>query len=71
MMGLGQTILLAGINLFGYIAPQSTAQIIAQIIAQPEAVTGFFRWCFAGLPTVLYGICAVIMLLYKPNTTNK
>lgn len=43
--------------------PQSTAQIIAQ----PEAVTGFFRRRFAGLPTVLYGICAVIMLLYKPN----
>jgi len=65
MMGLGQTILLAGINLFGYIVPQSTAQIIAQ----PEAVTSFFRWCFAGLPTVLYGICAVIMLFYKPNRT--
>ena len=63
MMGLGQTILLAGINLFGYIVPQSTAQIITQ----PEAVISFFRWCFAGLPTVLYGICAVIMLLYKPN----
>lgn len=63
MMGLGQTILLAGINLFGYIVPQSTAQIIAQ----PEAVTDFFRWCFAGFPTVLYGICAVIMLIYKPN----
>jgi GPH family glycoside/pentoside/hexuronide:cation symporter len=66
MMGLGQTILLAGINLFGYIVPQSTAQIIAQ----PEAVTSFFRWCFAGLPTVLYGICAVIMLFYKPNQTT-
>lgn len=65
MMGLGQTILLAGINLFGYIVPQSTAQIIAQ----PEAVTSFFRGCFAGLPTVLYGICAIIMLFYKPNRT--
>ena len=43
--------------------PQSTVQIITQ----PEAVISFFRWCFAGLPTVLYGICAVIMLLYKPN----
>ncbi len=65
MMGLGQTILLAGINLFGYVVPQSTAQSITQ----PETVTGFFRWCFAGFPTVLYGICAVIMLFYKPDQT--
>lgn len=65
MAGLGQTILLAGINLFGYVVPQSTAQIIAQ----PETVATFFRWCFAGFPTVLYGICAVIMLFYKPNQT--
>lgn len=67
MMGLGQTVLLAGINLSGYIVPQSTAQIIAQ----PEAVTGFFTWCFAGFPAVLYGICAVIMLLYKPKAADK
>ena len=63
MMGLGQTILLAGINLFGYIVPESTTQIIAQ----PETVTVFFQWCFAGLPAVLYGICAVIMLFYRPE----
>ncbi len=67
MMGLGQTILLAGMNLFGYVVPQSTAQIITQ----PEAVTGFFRWCFAGFPTVLYGICAGIMVFYKPNQTER
>lgn len=30
MMGLSQTILLAGINNFGYITPESTAQVIAQ-----------------------------------------
>ncbi len=66
MMGLGQTILLAGMNLFGYIVPQSTTQIIAQ----PEAVASLFRWCFAGFPTVLYGICAVIMVFYKPNQTD-
>ena len=66
MMGLGQTILLAGINLFGYIVPQSTAQIIAQ----PEAVTMFFRWCFAGLPTLLYSICAMIMLTHSENAVH-
>ncbi len=63
MMGLGQTVLLAGMNLFGYIVPQSTAQMITQ----PEAVSVFFRWCFAGFPTILYGICAAIMVFYQPN----
>lgn len=67
MMGLGQSILLAGINLFGYIVPGSTAQVIAQ----PEAVTSFFRWCFAGFPMVLYGICAVIMIFYQPNQPDR
>ncbi len=67
MMGLGQTVLLAGINLSSYIVPQSTAQIIAQ----PEAVIGFFTWCFSGFPAVLYGICAVIMLLYKPKAADE
>ena len=64
MMGLGQTILLAGINLFGYIIPGSTTQVIVQ----PATVSTFFQWCFAGLPAVLYLMCALIMLLYKPET---
>lgn len=57
IMGLAQTLLLAGINGFGYIAPESTAQIVSQ----PEAVQTFFSWCFAGLPMIGYGICAFIM----------
>ena len=60
VMGLGQTLLLADINSFGYIAPESTAQIVFQ----PEAVQTFFSWCFAGLPMIGYGICAMIMMLY-------
>ena len=62
MAGLGQTVLLAGINLFGYVIPQSTAQIIAQ----PEALCVFFRWCFAGAPAVLYAACALIMVFLLP-----
>lgn len=61
VMGLAQTLLLAGINAFGYIAPESTSQILAQ----PESVQTFFSWCFAGLPMIGYGICAVIMFFYN------
>lgn len=60
VIGLAQTLLLAGIQTFGYIAPESTAQIITQ----PEAVQSFFCWCFAGLPMTGYAICAVIMVFY-------
>lgn len=61
VMGLAQTLLLAGINAFGYIAPESTSQILIQ----SDSVRTFFSWCFAGLPMIGYGICAVIMLFYN------
>lgn len=60
VMGLCQTLLLAGINAFGYIVPESSSQLLLQ----PESIRSFFSWCFAGLPMIGYGICAVIMLLY-------
>lgn len=61
VMGLAQTLLLAGINAFGYIAPESTGQILNQT----EAVRTFFIWCFAGLPMIGYTICAAIMFFYN------
>lgn len=61
VMGLAQTLLLAGINAFGYIAPESTSQILIQ----SDSVRTFFSWCFAGLPMIGYGICAAIMLFYN------
>lgn len=60
VMGLAQTLLLAGVTVFGYITPESSGQILFQ----PEAVRSFFSWCFAGLPMIGYGICALLMLLY-------
>lgn len=60
VMGLAQTLLLAGIHAFGYIPPESATQVIAQ----PEAVRSFFQFCFAGLPVIGYAICAVIMVFY-------
>ena len=61
VMGLAQTLLLAGIHAFGYIAPESTSQILIQ----SDSIRTFFSWCFAGLPVIGYGICAAIMLFYN------
>ena len=66
MMGLSQTILLSGINNFGYITPESTAQIIAQ----PDAIQNFFGWCFAGIPMIGYVACTFIMLFYNAESKN-
>lgn len=60
-MGLCQTLLLAGISAFGYIAPASTTQIISQ----PDAIVNFFRFCFAVMPIIGYGGCAILMGFYK------
>lgn len=56
--GLGQSILLGGINLFGYIAPEAADQVIVQ----PEAVRTFFNWCFVGggMISLLGGAAAMI-----------
>lgn len=58
--GIGQTILLGGINKLGYIQP-SSADAIA---AQPQAVQTFFTWCFVGVCMVGYFIMALIMSFY-------
>ena len=63
-VGLSQTLLLAGIQILGYIVPESTSQMIVQ----PETIRHFFAVCFAGVPMVGYALCAVIMSLY---TTGK
>ena len=66
VQGISQTVLLAGISSFGYITPDSTAQIIAQ----PDSIRSFFSWCFAGLPMIGYLICAVIMMFYNMESKN-
>ncbi len=67
VLGLAQTLLLAGINAFGYIVPESATQIITQ----SESIQTFFSLCFAGIPAVGYVICAVIMVFYNLDTENK
>lgn len=63
VVGLTQTLLLAGIQLLGYIPPETTTQVVTQ----PQAVQDFFRWCFAGIPMIGYGLCAGIMWFYTPG----
>ena len=66
-MSLCQTLLLAGFSAFGYIAPASTTQIISQ----PDTVVNFFRFCFAVMPIIGYGGCAILMGFYDLKVTPK
>ena len=65
--GLCQTLLLAGIHAFGYLAPASTADVILQ----PEAVRHFFTWAFVGFSAVGYALCAGIMVFYRIGEVPK
>lgn len=56
--GIGQTILLAGINGLGYIAPDSAEQVIAQ----PTAIKIFFVFCFVGASFITYLIGSLLMI---------
>ncbi|MBD5093462.1 MAG: MFS transporter [Subdoligranulum sp.] len=58
--GIGQSIIIGGISAFGYIAPESTTQIINQ----PDAMKAFFSWCFVGIPMIGYLIGSLLMLRY-------
>lgn len=56
--GIGQSILLGGINAFGYITPESASQVITQ----PGSMQTFFAWCFVGIPMVGYVIGSLLMI---------
>ena len=55
------TAMLAGIQLFGYVAPTAANQVVVQ----PEKVRVFFNWCFTGFPMIGFAVCAVIMYFYR------
>ena len=58
--GIGQSIIIGGVSLFGYIPPESTAQIIQQ----PEAVKNFFIACFVGIPMVGYLLGSLLQVFF-------
>lgn len=64
MAGVAQSIILGGINHYGYIAPASNTEVIAQ----PDAMRTFFAWCFVGIPMIGYLIGALIMTFYDIET---
>ena len=64
MAGVGQSLLLGGINHFGYIAPNSAAEVVVQ----PDGMKSFFGWCFVGIPMICYVIGALIMTFYDVET---
>ena len=64
MAGVGQSIIIGGINHFGYIAPSSNTEMITQ----PVAMQSFFNWCFVGIPMIGLLLGAFIMTFYDIET---
>lgn len=58
--GISQTILLAGINGCGYIAPDSADQIIQQ----PTSMKVFFAVCFVGVSALVFLIGSLLMIRF-------
>ena len=56
--GIGQSIILGGISLFGYQVPSSNVETIIQ----PMGMQSFFTWCFVGIPMVGYIIGSLLMI---------
>lgn len=65
--GIGQSIILGGINTLGYIAPASSADVITQ----PHAVQTFFSWAFVGICMIAYLVMALIMTFYDAEDHAK
>ena len=59
--GIGQSIILGGVNLFGYIQPEGG---VDQVIQQPTAVKMFFIACFVGVPMVGYLLGALLQAFF-------
>ncbi|MGI5989480.1 MAG: MFS transporter [Lachnospiraceae bacterium] len=58
--GIGQSLILGGISLFGYITPGSSSEVITQ----PAAIRIFFIFCFAGGPLIAYLVGSLLMIRY-------
>ena len=57
--GVSQSIVLGGINMFGYIQP---GEDVTMVINQPSSVKAFFIICFVGVPMVGYLIGSLLMI---------
>ena len=59
--GIGQSIILGGVSLFGYIKPEGG---VDQVIQQPDAVKLFFVACFVGIPMIGYLLGALLQVFF-------
>ncbi len=59
--GLGQSIILGGISLLGYIYPEGGVE---QVIQQPDSIKTFFIVCFVGVPMLGYLLGALLQKFF-------
>ena len=59
--GLGQSIILGGISVLGYIYPEGGVE---QVIHQPESIRIFFIVCFVGVPMLGYLLGALLQKFF-------
>ena len=62
--GLGQSIILGGLNIFGYISPASIGATAETVINQPASAQNFMTWMYVGVPMIGYLIIGLIFSLY-------
>lgn len=62
--GIGQSIILGGLNVFGYISPASIGATADTVINQPASAQNFMTWMYVGVPMIGYLIIALIFSLY-------
>lgn len=66
-VGLAQTAILLSINMFGYISPDSSTQIINQ----PESVKTFFNFSMAGIPLICFIVSFILISILMKDLNNK
>ncbi|MBD5512436.1 MAG: MFS transporter [Lachnospiraceae bacterium] len=62
--GIGQSIILGGLDIFGYISPASIGATAETVINQPASAQNFMTWMYVGVPMIGYLIIALIFSLY-------
>lgn len=62
--GIGQSVILGGLNLFGYISPASIGATSDTVIAQPASAQSFITWMYVGIPMIGYLIITLIFSFY-------
>lgn len=62
--GIGQSIILGGLNASGYISPASIGATAETVINQPAGAQSFMTWMYVGVPMIGHLVIALIFSLY-------